>query len=150
MYDYTPSYRVWIERMNSFMRSEKTLEGTFEEHSISISPDEKKDAYNVKVDGWLVETSRSAEAVLSSLINAYEETIIEEEVEAEKEAAVELAKDNAKTAAVNAEKKPEDVAKAILEAAVKAEAAEYEVDPEEVTALVSEIIEEILYACEEE
>ena len=150
MYDYAPSHSDWIERMDSFMRSGRTLEGTFEEHSISICPDEKKTSYGVKVDGWLVSSSRDAATVLSFIIEAYEETIIEEEIEAEREDAVELAKDWAKSEALKAEKKPEDVAKAILEAAVEAESEAYEVDPEEITALVAERIEEILDACESE
>ena len=150
MYDYAPSHSDWIERMDSFMRSGRALEGTFEEHLISICPDEKKISYGVKVDGWLVSTSQVAETVLSFLIQAYEESIIEEEIEAEREDAVELAKDWAKTEALKAGKKPEEVAKAILEAAVEAESEAYEVDPEEITALVAERIEEILDACESE
>lgn len=150
MYDYAPSHSVWIERMDSFMRAEKALEGTFEEHSISICPDAKKVSYDVKVDGWLLGSSRKAETVLSFLIQAYEETIIEEEVEVEKEDAVELAKAKAKNEALKAGKEPKQVGEAILKAAMEAEAEDYDVDPEEIAAVVAERIEEILAACEAE
>ncbi|MEZ6852972.1 hypothetical protein [Halodesulfovibrio aestuarii] len=148
MFDYAPSHNEWIERMDCFMRSGRALEGSFEEHSISILPEENNVSYAVKIDDWLVTTSRVAETVLSFIIQAYEETIIEEEIEVEREDAVELAKDRAKSEALEAGKKPEEVAKAILKAAVEAESDEYEVDPEEVIALVAERIEEILDACE--
>lgn len=150
MYDYAPSHSVWIEKMDSFMRAERTLEGTFEEHSISICPDTKKTSYDVKVDGWLLGSSKKAETVLSLLIQAYEETITEEEVEVEKEDAVELAKARAKDKALKAGKEPKQVGEAILKAAMEAEAKDYEIDPEEIAALVAERIEEILVACEGE
>lgn len=148
MYDYAPAYGVWGERIDGFMQAGKAFEGTVEEHQLSIVPDTSAGVYNVKVDGWLVGTSSEPETILSCIIQAYEETIIEEEIEVEKEDAVEIAKAVAKEKAVDAGKDPKKVGEAILKAAMEAESADYEVDPDDIAAVVAERIEEFLSACE--
>lgn len=149
MYDYTPGFDFWVERMASFMASGQSIGVDIEELNVMLAPVEKGSLYSVKINGWLVDTAVDAVGVIRSVITAYEEAIIEEELEVAKEDAVELAKDDAKTKAIEAGKKPEEVAAAILQAAMKAEMGIYGVDGEEVAALVAEGIEELLFACEE-
>ncbi|WP_290925612.1 hypothetical protein [Halodesulfovibrio sp.] len=148
MYDYTPGFEDWVERMDSFMQTGRSIKIDIEELEVELSI-VKDDQYGVKLNGWLVNTTSDPSDLLKSVIIAYEEAIIEEELEVAKEDAVELAKDDAKTKAIEADKKPEEVAMAILQAAMKAEMGIYGVDGEEVAALVAEGIEELLFACEE-
>lgn len=148
MYDYTPGFEDWVERMDSFMQTGRSIKIDIEELEVELSI-VKDDQYGVKLNGWLVNTTSDPSDLLKSVIIAYEEAIIEEELEVAKEDAVELAKDDAKTKAIEADKKPEEVATAILQAAMKAEMGIYGVDGEEVAALVAEGIEELLFACEE-
>lgn len=149
MYDYSPGFDLWVERMASFMASGHSIEMDIEELHVELAPASKKNSYTVKINGWAVSTTTDAGEVLKSVITAYEEAIIEDELEVAKEDAVELAKDDARTKAIEAGKKPEEVAAAILQAAMKAEMGIYGVDGEEVAALVAEGIEELLFACEE-
>lgn len=148
MYDYTPGFEDWVERMDSFMQTGRSIKIDIEELEVELSI-VKDNQYGVKLNGWLVNTTSDPSDLLKSVIIAYEEAIIEEELEVAKEDAVELAKDDAKTKAIEADKKPEEVATAILQAAMKAEMGIYGVDGEEVAALVAEGIEELLFACEE-
>lgn len=148
MYDYTLGFEDWVERMASFMQTGRSIKIDIEELEVELSI-VKDGQYGVKLNGWLVNTTSDPSDLLKSVIIAYEEAIIEEELEVAKEDAVELAKDDAKTKAIEADKKPEEVATAILQAAMKAEMGIYGVDGEEVAALVAEGIEELLFACEE-
>lgn len=149
MYDYTPGFDFWVERMTSFMASGQPVEVDIDEFNVALAPTGKNNLYSVKINGWVVSTAADAREVITSVITGYEEAIIADELEVAKEDAVELAKDDAKTKAIEAGKKPEDVATAILQAAMKAEMGIYGVDGEEVAAVVAEGIEELLFACEE-
>ena len=148
MYDYTSGFEDWVERMASFMQTGRSIKIDIEELEVELSI-VKDNQYGVKLNGWLVNTTSDPSDLLKSVIIAYEEAIIEDELEVAKEDAVELAKDDARTKAIEAGKKPEEVAAAILQAAMKAEMGIYGVDGEEVAALVAEGIEELLFACEE-